>query len=90
MLVECNCIQTKSKKSVIALGICPACSNENICLIPISYIRLYNFNINSYPQGKKQEQCWGIEHTHLNKLQIITWSIRKSLLKNTYYKLITM
>ena len=47
----------KAKKSVIALGICPACSNENICLIPISYIRLYNFNTYSYPQGKKQEYC---------------------------------
>ena len=38
--------KSKAQKSKIILGICPACFNEGIFLIPLVYTRLYNRSTN--------------------------------------------
>ena len=34
--------KSKAQKSVITLGKCPVCFDENVFLIPLVYVRLYN------------------------------------------------
>jgi len=34
--------KSKARKSVVTLGICPACFDKDIFLIPLVYVRLYN------------------------------------------------
>ena len=34
--------KSKAQKSVITLGKCPVCFDENLFLIPLVYVRLYN------------------------------------------------
>lgn len=34
--------KSKAQKSVITQGICPECFDENVFLIPLIYVKLYN------------------------------------------------
>ena len=44
--------KSRAQKSIINLGICPVCFHQDVTLIPLAYVRLYNAYVN--PQfGKK-------------------------------------
>ena len=38
--------KSRAQKSIINLGICPVCFNQDITHIPLAYVRLYNAYLN--------------------------------------------
>jgi hypothetical protein len=46
--------KSNAQESTIILGICPACFNEGILLVPLVYIRIYNRNTSQTAPRKRR------------------------------------